>query len=123
MIKVRRAIIGCGGAIIAYYGIYWGIYSLYWKYKLKENKIIFWQSLMKTLDLHNIQHEAAESLVYNFVMANIDHMPVRIITGKSTYMQNIVIQAINEAKFGYHYDMFENWGSLIITEHKWQTNF
>jgi len=42
MIKVRRAIIGCGGAIIAYYGIYWGIYSLYWKYKLKENKIIFW---------------------------------------------------------------------------------
>tara|TARA_R110000787_G_scaffold31864_1_gene84339 strand:- start:730 stop:966 length:237 start_codon:yes stop_codon:yes gene_type:complete len=78
---------------------------------------------MKTLDLHNIQHEAAASLVYNFVMENIDHMPLRIITGKSTYMQDIVIQVINEAKFGYHYDMFENWGCLIITERKWQTNF
>jgi hypothetical protein len=78
---------------------------------------------MKTLDLHNIQHEAAASLVYNFVMANIDHLPVRVITGKSAYMRNIVIQVINEVKFGYHYDMFENWGCLIITEHKWQTNF
>lgn len=78
---------------------------------------------MKTLDLHNIQHEAAAALVYNFVMANIDHMPVRIITGKSAYMQDIVIQVINEAKFGYHYDMFANWGCLVITEHKWQIKF
>lgn len=42
MKKVCRALFVFGGAIIAYYGIYWGIYSLYWKYKLKENKIIFW---------------------------------------------------------------------------------
>tara|TARA_R110000824_G_scaffold390931_1_gene588429 strand:- start:66 stop:302 length:237 start_codon:yes stop_codon:yes gene_type:complete len=78
---------------------------------------------MKTLDLHNIQHEAAEILVYNFVMANIDHMPLRIITGKSASMQDIVIQVINKNKFGYHYDKFQNWGCLIITERKWQTNF
>jgi|TARA_R100001463_G_C3394819_1_gene207339 DNA-nicking Smr family endonuclease len=74
---------------------------------------------VKSIDLHNLPHDVAERVVFNFIMNNCDNMPVEIITGKSDRMRQIVIDIVEHYNFGHHYSKFSNAGSLIITESAW----
>tara|TARA_R110000796_G_C14205376_1_gene392444 strand:+ start:97 stop:324 length:228 start_codon:yes stop_codon:yes gene_type:complete len=72
---------------------------------------------MKRLDLHGVTHERAEVLVYNFLFNN--DLPVKVITGKSEPMQNIVKKIIGENGMGWHYERSSNFGCLIVTSSFW----
>jgi len=72
---------------------------------------------MKRLDLHGIKHEEAEVLVYNFLFSN--DLPVKVITGKSEPMQNIVKKIVGENGMGWHYERSSNFGCLIVTSSFW----
>ena len=67
---------------------------------------------MTTLDLHGLYHSAIQNEVENFVLLN--DTPMRIITGNSPRMQEIVRQIIQQYDFRCHYESDYNLGSLII---------
>ena len=70
--------------------------------------------IMKTLDLHGMYHDAVQRQVENFVLLN--ESPVRIITGHSSRMKELVMAIVERHDFDYHYERYINYGSLIITE-------
>ena len=45
---------------------------------------------MKELDLHGLSHEDVWDVVENFVLINNEELPLRIITGYSDRMKEIV---------------------------------
>lgn len=67
---------------------------------------------MTTLDLHGLYHSAVERKVENFILLN--ETPMKIITGNSPRMQEIVKQIIKKHNFKCHYESDYNLGSLII---------
>ncbi len=69
---------------------------------------------MKTLDLHGIRHEGVVQQIYSFVYNN--ELPLRIITGKSEMMRNIVIDTVSQLGYHTHYERLINEGCLVITE-------
>jgi len=71
------------------------------------------ETLMDTLDLHGNYHNSVQRLVENFVLLN--PTPLRIITGNSSRMKEMVFQILDCHEFGYHYENFNNYGSLIVT--------
>ena len=68
---------------------------------------------MRTLDLHGLYHSAVQAKVENFVL--LYDTPLRIITGNSMRMQDLVGQILHRYDFGFHYESDYNLGSLIIT--------
>ena len=72
---------------------------------------------MKRLDLHGIRHEEVEVLVYNFLFGN--ELPVKVVTGKSETMQNIVKKIVKENSMGWHYERSSNFGCLVVTDSFW----
>lgn len=75
---------------------------------------------MKTLDLHGQYHDKAALLVENFILLN--ETPLRIITGDSHMMRNLVIELANKYGFFFYNEGFVNYGSLIIVEERWYEN-
>jgi hypothetical protein len=69
---------------------------------------------MKTLDLHGMYHDAVQRHVENFVLLN--ESPLRIITGHSGKMKDLVAQVLNEHKFKYYPENYTNFGSLIVID-------
>ena len=67
---------------------------------------------MKTLDLHGTKHDYVERVVINFVLLN--EVPLKIITGKSPRMIEIVHQILDKYNFSYHPENFINYGAYII---------
>lgn len=70
--------------------------------------------LLIQLDLHGVSHERAKLLVENFVLLN--NLPLRIVTGNSIMMRNIVIEITGG--FGLKCDFENDWnlGAFIIKE-------
>tara|TARA_B100001123_G_C15184079_1_gene976570 strand:+ start:47 stop:253 length:207 start_codon:yes stop_codon:yes gene_type:complete len=64
---------------------------------------------IKTLDLHGVRHDDVERLVENFVLLN--EPPLKIITGNSDRMSNIVIVKLSELGIGW--ERFA-WGQINI---------
>ena len=64
---------------------------------------------IKTLDLHGVRHDDVERLVENFVLLN--DPPLKIITGNSDRMSNIVIVKLSELGIGW--ERFA-WGQINI---------
>lgn len=56
---------------------------------------------MKELDLHNTRHHEVQRKVDKFIYENMNSMPVKIITGYSERMKEIVIETIKD--YGYDY--------------------
>ena len=54
---------------------------------------------MKNLDLHGIRHEDVDRLVENFVLLN--EPPMRIITGNSDRMRELVSEVLNRCNIEY----------------------
>jgi DNA-nicking Smr family endonuclease len=53
---------------------------------------------MKELDLHGVVHEEVERLVENFILLNQDDVPLRIVTGKSSRMSQLVMSTAARIK-------------------------
>ena len=69
---------------------------------------------METLDLHNKRHSEVERIVEDFLVFNPP--PVRIITGNSDKMKQLVIAVIKKFGFYCHYENLRNYGSLVVTQ-------
>jgi hypothetical protein len=69
---------------------------------------------MKTLDLHGMYHDTVERHVENFVLLN--ESPLRIITGNSDKMKEIVVTVLTEHDFKYYPENYTNFGSLIVID-------
>jgi len=69
---------------------------------------------MKTLDLHGMYHEAVQRNVENFVLLNDG--PMRIITGNSSTMKEIVTEILLQHDFTYYPENYTNFGSLIVID-------
>ena len=54
---------------------------------------------IKTLDLHGVRHDDVERLVENFVLLN--EPPLKIITGNSDRMVELVIKVLNRHNIKY----------------------
>ena len=50
-----------------------------------------WNSQYPTLDMHGEPHHGAENLIEDFILENLEVMPVAIVTGHSAHFQNIVL--------------------------------
>ena len=68
---------------------------------------------METLDLHNKRHSEVERIVEDFLIFNPP--PVKIITGNSDKMKQLVIVVIKKFGFYCHYENLRNYGSLVVT--------
>ncbi len=60
--------------------------------------------MIKELDLHRIKHEEVDRLVENFVLLN--ELPLRIITGNSDKMRQLVIKVLD--KHNIEYEQFKS---------------
>jgi len=69
---------------------------------------------MKELDLHGMYHYRVNDEVENFVLLHSKELPLRIITGKSEFMKNLVHQILDQHKFEY-YTPPHNSGEIIVT--------
>ncbi len=75
---------------------------------------------MITLDLHGERHSDVDRLVENFVLLN--GCPLKIITGNSSRMKEIVYDVLKRHGFRWRYELNShlprhyNYGSLIVTE-------
>lgn len=68
---------------------------------------------MEELDLHGFFHVDVELEVKNFLFLNSHNLPVRIITGRSSKMNEIVVDILE--KNGYHFDIpAHNPGEIIV---------
>jgi hypothetical protein len=55
--------------------------------------------MINKLDLHGIRHEDVDRLVENFVLLN--ETPMRIITGNSDRMRDLVIKVLSRNNISY----------------------
>jgi hypothetical protein len=69
---------------------------------------------MKTLDLHGLEHSRVETRVTNFVLLN--DSPLKIITGDSPRMREIVFKVLREYNFDYRPEHDLNYGAFIIRD-------
>ena len=71
---------------------------------------------MKKIDLHGYDYDKAGLLVTIFIENNINNLPLKIITGNSNKMKNIVIEITKKFKLKTSYQNHHNLGTLIVTE-------
>tara|TARA_R110000824_G_scaffold164964_1_gene341486 strand:- start:369 stop:587 length:219 start_codon:yes stop_codon:yes gene_type:complete len=68
---------------------------------------------MGTLDLHNKRHSEVGRIVEDFLIFN--DPPVKIITGNSDRMKQLVIDVVKKFGFYCHYENLRNPGCLVVT--------
>jgi len=68
---------------------------------------------MVTLDLHGLRHYQAEETLHIFVNENWGE-EMRIITGNSAYMKNIVCEILIFYKLDFALDNLFNMGYIIV---------
>lgn len=66
------------------------------------------------LDLHGLRHHEVRNKVEEFIIR--EDMPVLIITGYSSAMQQIVKDVIEHHKLSWQYESCVNLGSMLITD-------
>ena len=55
--------------------------------------------ITQQIDLHRVKHEEAKGLIEDYILQN--SLPIRIITGHSSRMREIVIATLIELGFEY----------------------
>jgi len=68
---------------------------------------------VKTLDLHHLHHWQAEEACHAFINENWG-LEMRIITGNSAYMKNIVCEILIFYKLDFTLDNLYNMGYIIV---------
>ena len=69
---------------------------------------------MLELDLHGVRHADVKDVVINFLYDK--DMPVRIITGNSNSMKNIVKEVLDQFNLEAMYESPNNLGALLIVD-------
>ena len=69
---------------------------------------------MKTLDLHNVRHKDVVRKVEDFL--SWEELPVKIITGNSERMKELVIGVVKRCNLFCHYENLRNSGCLVVTK-------
>tara|TARA_R100000664_G_C2731323_1_gene121808 strand:- start:411 stop:623 length:213 start_codon:yes stop_codon:yes gene_type:complete len=67
---------------------------------------------MTTLDLHGVYHDAIERRVENFILMN--DTPLKIITGNSHRMKELVFQILERHNFRYYPENYANFGAFVV---------
>lgn len=67
---------------------------------------------MKTLDLHGLTYDKVELEVENFIL--LYDFPLRIITGNSFSMREIVVKVIDRHNFVWDFENHLNLGAIVI---------
>jgi hypothetical protein len=70
------------------------------------------ETKMKTLDLHGLFHSSVEKSVENFVLLN--ETPLKIITGNSNRMKELVFQILEKYDFSYYPENYVNFGAFVV---------
>lgn len=70
---------------------------------------------MKELDLHGITHEEVWDIVENFVLMNSEELPLRIITGYSDRMKEIVHGVLDSYEYVYETPA-HNGGEIVVLQ-------
>ena len=71
---------------------------------------------MEVLDLHHTSHYNAKILIEEFIIFNLDKLPVEIITGNSVDMLKILNKIISKYNLSKLPSNFNNLGSYIIRD-------
>lgn len=66
------------------------------------------------LDIHCVKHVDVKTLVEDYVLCNQIHLPLKIITGNSDSMKNIVMKSLKSHKFEYQIGDSFNKGYIIV---------
>ena len=70
---------------------------------------------MKELDLHGLSHEEVWDVVENFVLINSEELPLKIITGYSDKMKELVTGVLDSYDYVYETPA-HNGGEIIVLE-------
>lgn len=68
---------------------------------------------MRELDLHGLYHHEVSGEVENFILLYSKELPIRIITGNSTFMKNLTEDILKKHNFEY-YTPPHNFGEIIV---------
>ena len=68
---------------------------------------------MIELDLHGLTHEEVWDVVENFVLMNSEDLPLRIITGHSDRMKDLVRGVLDSYNFSYE-SPAHNSGEIVV---------
>ena len=69
---------------------------------------------IQPLDLHGIKHADVAKIVEDYLLKNQDECPLKIITGNSEKMKQIVIDVIRSYEFNYLDGDFYNRGYISV---------
>lgn len=69
---------------------------------------------MQHLDLHGLRYAEVQLLVEDFILEY--PLPVKIITGNSYPMQDIVRQIVERHDLSWEYESYWNLGSIVVSE-------
>ena len=69
----------------------------------------------KSLDLHGSSHDDAEILIDEFIIRNIDQLPLEVITGNSVDMLEILKKVVSDHNLHLIPSHPSNMGSYLIT--------
>ena len=72
-------------------------------------------SIHKSLDLHGKTYEQAQILIDEFIIKNIDSLPLEIITGNSVDMLNILKKIVLNHNLKLIPSSSFNMGSYLVT--------
>jgi len=72
---------------------------------------------MKELDLHGLYHYQVTGEVENFILLNSKELPVRIITGNSTFMKSLTESVLDSHNFEYYTPAHNN-GEIVVVSDK-----
>jgi hypothetical protein len=74
---------------------------------------------MKYLDLHGHGHEDIDLLIEKFITDNFQDLPVKIITGNSSYFINKIHEIVVRHKLFCYKENYINQGCWIVIKSQW----
>lgn len=71
-------------------------------------------NIVQPLDLHGVKHANVVKLVEDYLFQNQEECPLKIITGNSDKMKNIVINVVQSNGFNYLEGDYYNRGYITV---------
>tara|TARA_B100000902_G_scaffold323131_1_gene316764 strand:- start:116 stop:364 length:249 start_codon:yes stop_codon:yes gene_type:complete len=69
---------------------------------------------LEPLDLHGIKHSDVSKIVEDFILEHQDYCPLKIITGNSLKMKNLVKKVLDHHRFKYVDGDYYNRGYIDV---------
>ena len=71
---------------------------------------------VQIIDLHGLSYLEAENEVEKFVTDNFNSLPIKIITGDSPKMKNIVLNCTKRYDLYCQKEFWTNYGCFLVTD-------